>query len=183
QLSLKLQAEGVAVMEGHWRPSIKRGPKERQSNVEDPHGQTPRGSVSSFLKLGWLWLNWWVGWWKSIRKARKRGVVIYDRYHVDLLVDPKRYRYGAAMGLARLASRFMPQPDAVFYLDAPPDILLSRKQELPLETLERFRERYLDLSKATPNFVIIDATKPLAEVISEVDSKLRGLISQIHTRQ
>ena len=62
--------------------------------------------------------------------------MLFDRYHGDLLVDPRRYRYGGPMSLARLIVRFMPQPDLVFFLDATPEILLARKQEVSHAALE-----------------------------------------------
>ena len=81
------------------------------SAADDPHGQPPRGLTASVLKLGWLWLNWWLAWFQTLRHGCRRGYLIFDRYHGDLLVDPNRYRYGGPDWLAVLASRWMPQPD------------------------------------------------------------------------
>jgi thymidylate kinase len=147
-------------------------PDGARATADDPHGQRPRGAIASILKLGWLWLNWWVGWWKFLGAASREGVVLFDRYHADLLVDPKRYRYGGPIWLARLASRLMPQPDIVIFLDAHPDVLLSRKQEVPREALERSRQRYLDLCKSHPRFHITDASQPLEDVIASVAARL-----------
>ena len=165
----RLRAQGVVVTHGHWRPqALDGGSEAAAATADDPHGQVPRGVVSSVLKLGWLWLNWWLGWWKFLRKASRDGVVLFDRYHADLLVDPRRYRYGGPMWLARLASNLMPQPDVVIFLDAEPEVLLSRKQEVSEEALAAARERYLGLCRSHARFRIIDASQPLAEVIGEV---------------
>jgi thymidylate kinase len=94
--------------------------------------------------------------------------VIFDRYHADLLVDPKRYRYGGPMCLARLASRLMPQPDLVIFLDAEPEVLLARKQEVSQKALEKSREKYLELCKMHQRFRIIDASQPLEKVVLDV---------------
>jgi thymidylate kinase len=95
-------------------------------------------------------------------------VLLFDRYHADLLVDPRRYRYGGPMWLARLASRLMPQPDIVCFLDAEPEVLLARKQEVGREALAESREKYLALSATHRRFRIIDAAQPLEKVIEEV---------------
>lgn len=165
----RLKDQGLKVSHGHWRPQALDGGVESASAAADnPHARVPRGKVSSILKLGWLWLNWWLGWWKFLRTASERGVLIFDRYHADLLVDPRRYRYGGPMGLARLASRMMPQPDVVIFLDAEPEVLLRRKQEVGRESLEIARSGYLKLAKGRPEFRILDAAQPLDAVVSEV---------------
>jgi thymidylate kinase len=163
----RLRAQGVNITHGHWRPTLKSAGGGGGAAADDPHGQSPRGAIASVLKLGWLWLNWWGGWWRFLRRASMDGVVLFDRYHVDLLVDPRRYRYGGPMWLARLASRLMPQPDVVVFLDADPDVLLARKQEVPKEALERSRAAYLKLAASHPRFRIVDASKPLEQVIEE----------------
>jgi len=177
-LTERLQERGITVTHGHWRPDAFAGKKpdgSKSAAADDPHGQSPRGAIASTLKLGWLWLNWWVGWWRTLRKASRTGVVLFDRYHADLLVDRRRYRYGGPMWLARLASSLMPQPDLVIFLDADPDVLLSRKQEVPREALERSRERYLALGASHPRFKIIDASQPLDQVIESAAQLVASL--------
>lgn len=178
-VSERLRAEGVEVWTGHWRPQALdpgRGDGALAS-AEDPHGQSPRGRLASMVKLGWLWLNWWLGWWRGLRSKSRSGVVLFDRYHGDLLVDPRRYRYGASLALARMASRLMPQPDRVFFLDAEPEVLLSRKQEVGPEALERSRESYLALVRSHPRFQVVDASRPLADVLEEVTAELEQMRS------
>ncbi len=165
-----LRAREVAVSQGHWRPLALDSGGEAAAD-DDPHGKAPRRMLSSILKLGWLWLNWWLGWWKFLSKASRNGVVLFDRYHADLPVDPRRYRYGGPMALARLASSLMPQPDLVIFLDAEPDVLLGRKQEVSKEALADARKRYLDLCAGHPRFHVVDASQPLRNVIEDVLTK------------
>lgn len=161
-----LRKHDVVVTQGHWRPAAV-GSSGNGAAADDPHGQIPRGGIGSALKLVWLWLNWWGGWWRFLRRASASGVVLFDRYHADMLVDPRRYRYGGPMWLARLASRMMPQPDMVIFLDAEPEVLLSRKREVSGEALAAARGKYLDLCASHPRFKIIDASQPLENVIEE----------------
>jgi thymidylate kinase len=173
RLTERLQTEGWSVVRGHWRPVATPTLRAESNGAENPHGRPPRGPVASFLKLGWLWINWWMGWLGSLRHASRSGVVLFDRYHADLLVDPMRYRYGGPMWLAGVASRLMPQPDLVFYLDADPGVLLSRKQEVSRETLEKSRNAYLRLAAGNGRFRVVDASKPLLEVVDEIDDLIR----------
>lgn len=169
-VAARLHAEGVSVTQGHWRPVATNleSSDGAAATADDPHGQVPRGTLTSILKLGWLWLNWWLGWWKFLRRASKEGIVLFDRYHADLLVDPRRYRYGGPLWLAKVATCLMPQPDLVIFLDADPDVLLARKQEVPREALEKSRDKYLTLARSHGRFQIIDASQPLEDVIANV---------------
>jgi thymidylate kinase len=171
----QLQARGIAVTLGHWRPKAIAisGSSETPIAADDPHGLPPRGFLSSILKLGWLWLNWWIGWFRDLRAASRAGVVLFDRYHADLLIDPRRYRYGGPMWLAKLASQLMPQPDLVVFLDAPAEVLLSRKQEVPIKSLEKSRDLYSALAAKNPRICIIDASRPIAKVINDTASLIR----------
>lgn len=171
-VSARLLAEGQHVRHGHWRP-VAFGRANPATGAEDPHGAAPRGLPASILKLGWLWLHWWVAWWRGLRAQSTTGLLLFDRYHADLIVDPKRYRYGGPSGLARLASRLMPQPDLVLYLDAEPAVLRGRKQEVGMEALESARSAYLDLAAANPRVRVLDASQTLPAVIESACGLIR----------
>jgi thymidylate kinase len=175
-VTARLEAEGHPVTLGHWRPKpFASSSGSAPSAADDPHGQAPRGFASSILKLGWLWLNWWAAWFLHLRRESRSGVVLFDRYHGDLLVDPIRYRYGGPMWLARLAGRLMPQPDLVIFLDAPPDVLLSRKQEVGRDALEIARREYLKFCRGRSRYLIIDASQPLEMVITQTKNSATPL--------
>jgi len=168
-VSDRLLRAGVMVRRGHWRPRALVGARDvASSSADDPHGQVPRGLVGSLMKLGWLWLHWWVGWIRFLRIPARNGVVLFDRYHADLMIDPRRYRYGGPLMIARLASRLMPQPDLVIFLDAEPDVLLTRKQEIEKTALEQLRRAYLQWAQAHSHCCVIDASAPLERVVDDV---------------
>ena len=176
-IAAELRSIGHQVVIGHWRPK----PFASQSNgipsaADDPHGQAPRGFASSILKLGWLWLNWWTAWILQLGRQSRTGFVLFDRYHGDLLVDPKRYRYGGPLWLARLASRLMPQPDLVIFLDAEPEVLLSRKLEVGRGALEIARLNYLKFCAANARSRVVDASQPLETVVRQVMNTVTGAI-------
>jgi len=153
----------------HLRPGI--GTKQHGgAPVTDPHAQPARGWVGSVAKIGYLLFDYTVGWWVKVRPLLVRStLVIFDRYYHDILVDPRRYRYGGPMGLAGLVGRLIPKPDLWILLDAPPEVLQARKQEVPFEETTRQRDAYLALSPHLSNFQTVDAARPLGLVVNEVD--------------
>ena len=82
---------------------------------------------------------------RAHRLARRGHVVLCDRHPVEVLaVRPERTRAGAAVERF-IARRLIPWPDAVIVLDAPAALLIERKQEHPLEVLERWRNAYSEV--------------------------------------
>ena len=181
EVSRRLEANGHSLVRGHWRPKLGGG-LSRASNsgdADDPHGQTPRGKPGSAIKLVCLASIWWIAWIFRLQRQSRQGVLLFDRFHADLVVDPRRYRYGGPPWLARLASRLMPQPDRVIYLDAPVEVLLSRKQEVGAAALESARRGYLALVSDW-NFEVIDASQPLDLVIHRVETLINATLQSHH---
>jgi thymidylate kinase len=153
----------------HLRPGL--GIKKTDGKpVVDPHGQVPRNQAASVAKIFYLWLDYFVGWWLAVWPKKVHStLVVFDRYYHDLLVDPTRYRYGAPMWLARWIGKLIPKPDIWILLDAPPEVLQSRKQEVPFEETARQRKEYLKLVRGMKNGVVIDASQDLNDVVAEVN--------------
>ena len=136
--------------------------------VTDPHSSPPRPWPTSLLKLAYYWLEYTLGYWLKIRLALVRSTfVLFDRYYDDLLIDPKRYRYGGSMGLARWLRRFIPRPDLFLVLDVPVEGLLKRKQEVPPEELRRQAQAYRAFALETPDAYLLDGSLPPGEVTRE----------------
>ena len=117
-----------------------------------------------------LALDFSVGYLVSAHPAMVRSeAVIFDRYFHDLLIDPKRYRYAGPMWLPHLLSRWIPPHRAIFVvLDADEELILSRKQELPLHELKRQRLAYKAFAARVPKAMIIRTDKPVGEIVSEI---------------
>lgn len=138
--------------------------------VVEPHDKPERGTLSSLAKLGFLVLEWIFGFWQYVLRPRAKGqLVIFDRHYVDLLVDPRRYRYGAPLWAARLIGTLIPKPDLFILLDLPAEVARSRKPEVSLDEARRLRKRYLDLPRILPNAHVVNAARPLDEVVAEVE--------------
>ncbi len=153
----------------HMQPKILRKGGASTGTVTDPHGLPPRGLLASIAKVFYLLTDYTLGYLLRIRPSMIRtGLVIFDRYIYDLLVDSKRVRYGGPEWLLKLAARLVPGPELVILLDAPPEVLWSRKQEVAFEEVTRQQQAYLQLARQLPSAIVIDAAQPLPDVLHDV---------------
>ena len=157
----------------HLRPKVLLRGRDSGAPVVDPHGRPPRGLLASIAKVFFLIADYWLGYFFKIAPGMRRSqLMVFDRYIYDLLVDSKRVRYGGPAWLLRLAARVVPHPDLVILLDAPPEVLWSRKREVPFEEVRRQREAYLAVARRLPFAVVVNAAQPLHDVIRDVDTAI-----------
>ena len=115
----------------HWKPGLSLSAQRSNGSINSPHLGKPYNIVVSVGKIFYLFIGFWLGYLTSLLYPLHRGfIVLGDRYFHDLIVDPKRYRYGGPIWLPGFVSRFVPLPDVVFLLDLPVDLAVRRKQEI-----------------------------------------------------
>ncbi len=126
--------------------------------INEPHGKPPRSVWPSVAKLFALLPDYWLGYCLVIKPLLARGgMVVFDRYFHDLLVDPLRYRDSAPTWLPKFLCRLVTPPELLFLiLDAADEVILSRKQEVPPKELRRQRAAYVRLSDNLPNALLIN---------------------------
>lgn len=153
----------------HWRPNVIAHQRKPGVPVTSPHSEPPRGALGSILVLLGLVLDYWLGFILIFRPILTRaGLVIFDRYYHDLLMDPLRYRYGGPMWLVKFFSRFVPSPSLVFLvLDAGDDVIFSRKREVPLEELGRQRESYRQFAADWMRATMIKTDRGIDQTVEE----------------
>jgi thymidylate kinase len=108
--------------------------------------------------------------WLHLRRGE---IVIFDRhyfadYYAHDVVAHARPLDRRLHGL--LLERLYPRPDLVVFLDAPAEVLFARKREGTVALLARRRAEYLGVARTTKNFVVVDASQPLDDVVREVTS-------------
>lgn len=168
----------IPVFRFHWRAQLLNSTRTPQI-VTDPHGSPARSRFMSVVKLAYLGIVFTMGYWLKLHRLLHRGcVVLFDRYYYDMLVDACRYRYSGPMWMARLVGRCIPCPDLVVLLDASPEILQSRKQEVPFEETARQRNAYLGLVQEFPNRLIVDASKSVESITREVSDAILGMLER-----
>ena len=145
----------------HWKPPVFSGSRQAaRGPATDPHGKPPRNPVVSLVYFAAHWIEFFLGSHLRIRKLTfKGGLVLIDRYYYDFLVDQRRYRLQVPNWLVRLGLFFLKKPDLVLLLDASPEVLQSRKQEVELAETRRQREAYLNMVKTLPNGHVINAAQ------------------------
>lgn len=165
-----LSREFSGSVAAHWRPGIlRRSEAGDPEAVRQPHAAASRGRFVSVLKLAFLALDWAFGNLLLLRPARAAArLVIFDRHFVDILVDPRRYRYGGPAWLADLVARLVPSPDLWILLDGTPELIRVRKDEVGTEELARLRLGYLRLAAKLEDAHIVDVSAALDEVIDRV---------------
>jgi thymidylate kinase len=145
-------------------------PTPLQPKKETPHQLPPRGMAASWLKAAWWCVCYTAGYYASVRPTVARaGLVLNHRYLPDAIVDPKRYRYSGPSWILRALWRVAPKPDLLFVLDAPAEVIQSRKKEVAPAETARQREGYRAVAQGMPNAHVIRTDRALAEVVGEVN--------------
>jgi thymidylate kinase len=160
----------------HWRPML----LWRRKTVRDstqPHSHPPNAGWWSIARLFAHLLDYWLGYWLLIRPLLARSsLVVFDRYFHDLLADPRRYRFGGPLWLARSLTRLIPKPDLLFILDAPVQVILSRKREVPPDEVLSQKRIYLQFARSLRYGQVIHSAAPLAQVVAEVGQAVVGYL-------
>jgi thymidylate kinase len=157
------------------RPAPSATPAPQPSNGRTPTPPPWRRALRATADIVYLtsllteeWYRQLVAW----RHLRGGGVVIFDRhfffdfYMGDVASDRTRRLDRRLHGF--FLTHVYPKPDLTIYLDAPAELLLERKGEGTLEWLEQRKREYLDLSRTVDNFLVVNAGRPVHEVVDDV---------------
>lgn len=153
----------------HFRPSVlpnlgeigeKTGVMEQDKDFSNPHRGKPANPISSLFRITYYTMDYIIGWQKCVRKdVQYDRFSIFDRYSYDFIVDPLRTKLNLPEPIRKFFVRITPQPKIVFVLDADPEIIFKRKQELTLDEISRQIVIYRELSKSNNRFRRIDASQ------------------------
>ena len=178
-LSEGLVAQGIAgrpVLRFHSRPPML--PRRSANEVVDrPHGRPPFGRFISIAKLSYLYVDYVLGWFMRVRPFVKRGgFVVLERGWWDIVVDPARYRLNVPHGLAAGFGHFLPAADLVLVLEAPSDVLIDRKAELPANELARQAKAWRELPKSNSTCIYLDASLAPRDVAESASREVRRVL-------
>lgn len=162
----------------HFRPEIlpnlgqvgeKAGVMKQDTDFTNPHRSKPANPLSSLIRIAYYTLDYIMGWQKCIRNdVHYDRYSVFDRYSYDLIVDPRRTKLNLPTWVRKFFVALTPQPKVVFCLDANPQVIYGRKQELTLEEIERQVGEYRKLAESNPKrFVKINAENKPEEMAKE----------------
>jgi O-antigen/teichoic acid export membrane protein/thymidylate kinase len=169
-----------------WRPQFLKPRPRYFPGFNPPHSKPPHGLIESVARVFAVLLDYWVAYPTVIRPLLARvALVIYDRDFHDLLVDRLRYRYGGPDWLPGLVAKLLPQPGTLYLtLDAEPDIILRRKNEVAPDELRRQRGAYRDLAARLSSSTLIRTDEGLeASTSAGVRAVLTYMASRFAHRQ
>ena len=180
-LNERIRLSRLKVFSVHWLPNFSSKTRSSQEVVTDPHAHPPKSSFFSCLQLIKIFVYWWFASFRYLFHLRaKREIVLSDRFYLDLLADPRRYRYGASLKIARFAFRFLPKPDRVIILHADAKTILSRKEEVSREELDRQLTRYREISdNLEERSAVVDCGGEADQVSEEV---LKHILVEVRRR-
>jgi thymidylate kinase len=153
----------------HWRPSffpdfgeLLQGRRKRTPGmpVKTPHGKPVHSAPLSLLRAMYYWLDFWVGYLFKIRRLlAKNHLVLFDRFAIDMWLDPKRFRLGLPDWLLWILVRSTPQPDLYLFLSAPAVTLHHRKPETSSDTVQAMLDRQeASANSQSKRSVVIDVS-------------------------
>ncbi len=161
----------------HFRPTVlpnlgevgeKAGVMEQDKDWTNPHRNKPANPLSSLVRIAYYTLDYIIGWQKCVRRdVHYDKHILFDRYSYDFIVDPLRTKLGLPKWIRRFFVRLTPQPKIVFVLDASPEIIYARKQELTKEEITRQLGVYRELANTHKRFYTISAEQTPEEMADE----------------
>lgn len=164
----------------HWKPAPFGRHRMAGPPETDPHGRPARPLALSCCYLAYHWLGFLAGGLTTMLPIRFRGgMVTVDRYFHDILVDARRYRLHKATPGVRGLLRFLTDPDLIFVLDAPAEVLHLRKAEVSLEETRRQLAGYQQIAREFSQTHILDVSRSEQAVI---DHGLRVVLEYLASR-
>ena len=131
--------------------------------------------------LAFYWLDFLL--WGGRRFfARPTPVVVYERYFLDVLVDPARYRLREHRVMAGLLARALPQPTVCVILTGSPEAIARRKGELTTDEVRSQHARLDSVGRRLrpENVLFLDSTESTVDdVVDRIAERVIKLRSQL----
>jgi len=126
-----------------------------------------------FNRLAEIWYRQIISKWYQVRGY----IVVYDRHFLfEATQKTGNQNLNERNKLDKIffwiLSNIYPKPNLILFLDAPAEVHNKQKMESTIKHLNSRRNAYLDQGSLHQNFIIIDAAKPLDEVLCEVNKHI-----------
>jgi serine acetyltransferase/thymidylate kinase len=161
----------------HLRPGLLRqsGTHLKPRHVEEK----PRGRAATLVKLVMFVVDYWLGYWITVRpKLVRATLMISHRYYDDVLVDPLRYRIAGTRWLVRMLLPVIPRPGLWLVFDLPGETLQARNHEVTEEEATRQRRAYRRALRRRESSAVLDARQPLPQLIAQAERAIIAHVAQ-----
>jgi thymidylate kinase len=140
-----------------------------------------KSSISSFIRFVYYFMDYFFGqFWIELIYVSRGYIVLYDRYYFDFINDSKRSNIKISKGFTKWFYKFLIKPDLNYFLTAPSEEILKRKQELSAETIDEltaeYKKLFSDLQTKT--------SKVKYEVVNNIvlDETIENIFNDIKTK-
>lgn len=104
-----------------------------------------KAGISSVLRFAYYYFDYLFGqFYIQFRYINRGYIVLYDRYYFDFINDSKRSNIVISSAISAWLYKFLIKPDINYFLYAPSEIILSRKQELDIASINLLTRKYLN---------------------------------------
>ena len=171
----ELTNKGVQFSYHYFAPGFLRryGQKSGVSITRNPHEGRQYGCFLVLAKILLLLFEFRMG-IASMRSQPR--LALFDRYLLDILVDPKRYRMERVRWWMRALLKFAPKPDLLVIISAPSNVIQSRKQEVSAEETARQVSAYEALAEIMAPSLVVQNTSTPEETASAILARLESLL-------
>ena len=165
------------VLHIYGRPKVLPRPSREQApSAAENRNKPPYPVWLSILRTLYVFVDFVLGWIVHVRPVvRAGGWVLIERGWWDLVVDPRRLRLQGSTGLARLLAAIAPRPDLFLILEAPADVVRSRKSRASDAEVVRQVRLWQTILPGRARRAYLDANQPAEVVLQLAEAELRRL--------
>jgi len=148
----------------------------------NPHNGQVSGVVISVLRLLYYSFDYIIGYWVLVNTtlAKKTTIWFFDRYYYDYLIDQKRASINLPIWVIKVVGVFIPTPDLILCLGTEPNVIYSRKPELPLNEVKIQVKKLKEFCFKKHNAVWIDTGKNSIE--ETINITMKEIINKMSKR-
>ncbi|MDG1333253.1 MAG: hypothetical protein P8P74_13040 [Crocinitomicaceae bacterium] len=119
---------------------------ESRSTHQDPSKVSKKSTLASYLRFSYYYFDYVFGqFYVHLRYVWGGKIVLYDRYYFDLINHPQRTNLVVNRKFAKWLYGPILKPSMNIFLNASPDEIVKRKQELTTRQISKLSDKYLSL--------------------------------------
>lgn len=171
-----LERSGLTIHHCHFFPLLPwQAEPDSNKTMSNPHANPLRSSFVSIAKLFFYAAKMWL---VKILPTRQTTIHLCDRYILDLVVDPVRFRLGLKKNTLLSLQSIFPAADFSFFVCSDAVVAHARKRELNVDILNKQNQDYAALLKNAVNAIVLQNENLRIEKTKQAISKLLSVNNQ-----